>query len=34
MQGKSLETFDKKRIEIVALFNVKLYQNNVNVTLL
>ena len=34
LQGKTLETFDKCHIQIVAWFNAKLYQNNVNLTLL
>ena len=34
LRGKSKETFHKKHIEIVTLFNVKLYQNNISKRLL
>ena len=34
LQGKSYETLNKWYIEILTPFNVKLYQHNVNITLL
>ena len=34
LQRKNYETLDNYRIKIVSWFNVKLYQNNVNMALL